>query len=58
MGLDPPLELLVQAFNGIGGSSALPLAGRQFGEREEPVASFLEAVSDCFALEPPFTEEA
>jgi hypothetical protein len=35
LGLDPALELLVQAFDGVGGSRTLPLARRQAGEGEQ-----------------------
>ena len=52
-----PLELLVQSFDRIGGAYAAPLARRQAGEGEEPVAGFLQAVGDGAVLEPPFADE-
>src|SRR5438105_10592787 len=41
----------------IRGASALPLAGRQPGEGEEPITGLLEAVGYCLAFEPPFAKE-
>src|SRR5262249_26231650 len=55
---DSSLELLVQSFNGVGGTSATPLTERQPREREEPVAGFLQAVRDGTVLEPPFAKES
>jgi hypothetical protein len=46
LGLDPPLELLMQALDRIGCSGALPLAWRQAGEREEALARLLQAVGE------------
>ena len=43
---DPALELLVQSFDRIRRSRALPLARRQVSEREQPIAGFFEAVGD------------
>jgi SNF2-related domain len=51
------LELLVQALDRIRGACAAPLAWRQTGEGEEPVAGFLQAVCDGAMLEPPFAHE-
>ena len=51
LGLDPALELLVQAFDRIGGARALPLARRQPRECEQPFAGFLQAVGDGAVLE-------
>jgi hypothetical protein len=53
---DPPLELLVQPLDRIGGAYAAPLARRQPGEGEEAVAGFLQAVGDSAVLEPPFVK--
>src|SRR5450756_882173 len=39
--LDPSLELLVQSLDRIRSAGAAPLAWRQTGEGEEPVAGFL-----------------
>ena len=55
--LDPPLELLVQPLDGIGGARAPPLTGRQPPEGEQPVAGFLQAIGDGAMLEPPFADE-
>jgi hypothetical protein len=41
LGRDPSLELLVQPLDGVGGANAAPLARRQWGEAEEPLAGFL-----------------
>src|SRR5947208_16871493 len=51
------LELLMEPFDRVGGASALPLAGRQPGEGEEPITGLLEAVGYRFAFEPPFAKE-
>ena len=55
--LDPSLELLVQSLDRIRGAGAAPLAWRQTGEGEEPVAGFLQAVGDGAVFEPPFADE-
>ena len=47
----------MQPFDRIGGARAAPLARRQAGEGEEPVAGFLQAVGDGAVLEPPFADE-
>jgi hypothetical protein len=57
LGLDPPLELLVQPLDGVGRPRASPLARRQAGEGEQPVAGFLQAVGDGAVLEPPLADE-
>src|SRR6516225_5079611 len=44
LGFDAALELLVQALDGVRGSDRLPLAGREAGEGEQPVAGLLQAV--------------
>ena len=54
---DPSLELFVQPLDRVGGANAAPLAWRQMGEGEEPVADFLQAVGDGAMLEPPFADE-
>src|SRR6185312_16690137 len=51
------LELLVQPFDGVGCSSTLPLTWGQPGEGEEPITTFLQAVSNGTMLQPPFTDE-
>jgi hypothetical protein len=51
------LKLLVQALDRIRGPRAPPLARRQPGEGEEPIAGFLQAVGDGAVLEPPFADE-
>jgi hypothetical protein len=56
-GLDPTFELLVEPFDCVGGTRALPLADRQPGEGEQPVTGLLEAVGYRFAFEPPFADE-
>jgi hypothetical protein len=53
---DPPLELLVQALDRVGGASATPLIWRQPRETEEPRAGFLQAVGDGAMLESPFAD--
>ena len=55
--LDPPLELLVQSFDRICCSRALPLARRQPSEGEQPIAGFFQAVGDGAMFEPPFADE-
>ena len=57
LGFDPPLKLLVQTLDGVGGSGAFPLARRQVREAEQPVAGLLQAVSDRTMTQPPFGEE-
>jgi hypothetical protein len=57
LGLDPPLELLVQALGGVGGPRRLALARGQAGEGEQPLAGLLEAVGNCPALQPPLAQE-
>src|SRR5262249_23768155 len=42
--------------DGVDGPTAAPLARRQPREREEPVASFLQAVDDGAIHEPPFAD--
>ena len=54
---DPSLELFVQPLDRVGGANAAPLAWRQMGEGEEPVAGFLQAVGDGAMLEPRFADE-
>ena len=54
---DPALELLMQPFDRVRGSRASPLARRQAGEGEQPVAGFLQTVGDRAVLEPPFANE-
>src|ERR1700760_1435094 len=44
LGFDPPLKLLMEPFDRVGGPRAFPLAGRQSGKGEEPVPGLLEAV--------------
>ena len=56
--LDPALELLMQTFDRIGRASASPLAWRQTGEGEEPIAGFLEAIGDGTVPEPTGTVNA
>jgi len=51
LGFDPALELFMEPFDRVGGANALPLAGRQLGEGEEPVTSLLEAVGYRLAFE-------
>src|ERR671939_663336 len=51
------LKLLVQAFDGVGGPRALPLARRQAREGEQLVASLLQAVGHGPAFEPPLAQE-
>ena len=55
--LDPSLELFVQPLDCIGGARAAPLGRRQTGEGEEPIAGFLQTVSNGTVLEPPFADE-
>src|ERR1700678_3384357 len=55
--LDPPLEFLVQTFDGVRGSDRLPLALREARESEQSVACFFQAVGDGAAFEPPFSDE-
>ena len=55
--LDAPFELFVQPLDGVGGSCAFPLAGRQRGEGEEAVARFLKAVGDGEMVQPPLAQE-
>src|SRR5829696_1770444 len=57
LGFDPALELLVQAFDGIGGARALPLARGQPRECEQVAAGFLQAVGDGAVPKPPFAQE-
>src|SRR3954468_14591245 len=55
--LDPPLELLVQALDGIRGSDRLPLFRRIAQEREQSWSGLFQTISDGRALQPPFPEE-
>src|SRR5208282_2903 len=48
--LDAALELLVQALDGVRGADRLPLARREAGEGEQPVARLLQAVGDGAAF--------
>ena len=57
LGLDPALELLVQALDCVRGSYRLPLARREAGESEEFVAGLLQAVAARAAFEAPFADE-
>jgi len=57
LGFDPSLELLVQPLDRVRGPRAAPLAWRQSGECEEPVAGFLQAIGDGAVLEPPLADE-
>src|SRR5271167_3622705 len=57
LGLDAALELLVEAFDCVGGTRTLPLADGQPGEGEQPVTGLLEAVGHRLAFEPPFADE-
>src|SRR3954454_1810427 len=57
LGLHPSLELLVQAFDGVGGPRALPLARWQSREGEQLVASLLQAVGNGAVPQPPFAQE-
>src|ERR1700751_4776689 len=43
LSFDPPLKLLMEPFDRVGGPRAFPLAGRQSGKGEEPVTGLLEA---------------
>ena len=54
---DPSFELLVQPLDRVCGPRAAPLARRQSGESEEPVAGFLQAVGDGAVLELPLADE-
>ena len=53
----PPLELLVQPLDRIGGAYAAPLARRQPGEGEQAVAGFLQAVGNGAVFEAPLADE-
>src|SRR3954465_2088917 len=55
--LDPPLELLVQPFNGIRGSDRFPLFRRIAREREQSWSGLFQTISRGRALQPPFPEE-
>lgn len=46
LGFDPTFERLVQPFDRIRGPGASPLARRQLGKGEHPIAGFLQAVGD------------
>src|SRR5208282_5903401 len=46
LGLDPPLELLMQAFDGIGGTDRTPLLGWEAQEGEEPFSRLFQTVGD------------
>src|SRR6266700_4860419 len=56
--LDPPLELLVQPLDRVGGARALPLFLRQAGEAEQACARFLKAVGHGTVFDPPFANES
>src|SRR3954464_11838734 len=56
-GLDPPLELLVQPLDRIGGPGRLPLRGRQPRERKQRLARLLQAVGYCRVTQPPLAEK-
>jgi hypothetical protein len=47
----------MQTLDGVGGARRLPLFDGQPREREEPVAGFLQAGGDGFALVAPFADE-
>lgn len=53
--LDPSLEFLVQAFDGVRGSDRFPLALREARESEQSISRFLQAVGDGATFEPPFS---
>ena len=55
--LDPPLELLVEAFDGVRGPGASPLRWWQAGEGEEGVAGLLQAIGDGPVAEPPLADK-
>jgi hypothetical protein len=55
--LDPSLEFLMQAFDGVRGPDRFSLALREAGESEQSVARFLQAVGDGAAFEPPFPDK-
>ena len=57
MGLDPSAELLVQAFDGVGGPRRLPLCRIEPGEGEEPGSGLFQAIGDRLAFQPPLAEE-
>ena len=57
LSLDAPLELLMQALDGIRGANRLPLLVREAQEGEELVSGLFEAVSNRAALETPFADE-
>jgi hypothetical protein len=50
--------VLGTAFDRIGSPRASPLAWRQAGEGEEPIAGFLEAIGDGTVFEPPLAGES
>jgi len=50
LGLDPTLELSVQAFDGIGGAQGFPLLKRIAQEGEQLIAGLLQAVGNGRAI--------
>ena len=57
MGLDPSLELFMQAFNGVCRAQGSPLRGRIAQEGEQPFSGFFLAVRHAPAPEPPLGQE-